>query len=270
MRSFISAAAGIAALSFPFVHAQTFTDCDPTQEDCDNNPGLTESPLVCDFAADGESAFQGWTATAGALTYGSDGAEFTINQRGDAPTIQTDGYIFFGRVDVTMKAAPGTGIISSIVLQSDDLDEIDWEFIGGDNANVQSNFFGKGNTTVYNRGGVHPVADAQGTSHTYSVDWSQESMKFLIDDALIREVPFDADIALGGANYPQTPCNVRIGIWAGGDPDNSQGTIDWAGGETDYAQAPFTMTVQKVEITNYNPAGAYEWTDRSGSWESIE
>lgn len=25
-----------------------------------------------------------------------------------------------------MKAAPGTGIVSSIVLESDDLDEIDW------------------------------------------------------------------------------------------------------------------------------------------------
>ena len=31
-----------------------------------------------------------------------------------------------------MKAAKGTGIVSSIVFESTDLDEIDWEFLGGD------------------------------------------------------------------------------------------------------------------------------------------
>lgn len=40
-----------------------------------------------------------------------------------------------------MKAASGQGIVSSIVLESDDLDEIDWEFLGGDTTQVQSNFY---------------------------------------------------------------------------------------------------------------------------------
>jgi Glycosyl hydrolases family 16 len=35
-------------------------------------------------------------------------------------------YIFFGRVETWLKSAPGQGIVSSIVLESDDLDEIDW------------------------------------------------------------------------------------------------------------------------------------------------
>ena len=68
----------------------------------------------------------GWKTTAGKVNFGDNGAEFTIAKKGDAPTIQTEGYLFFGRVDVKMKIAPGTGIVSSIVLQSDDLDEIDW------------------------------------------------------------------------------------------------------------------------------------------------
>ena len=54
------------------------------------------------------------------------GAEFTINKQGDAPTIETDFYFFFGEAEVVMKAANGTGIVSSIVLESDDLDEVDW------------------------------------------------------------------------------------------------------------------------------------------------
>lgn len=54
------------------------------------------------------------------------GAEFTISEQGDAPTIESEFYIFFGHVDVKMRAANGTGIVSTWILESDDLDEIDW------------------------------------------------------------------------------------------------------------------------------------------------
>lgn len=67
-----------------------------------------------------------WKVTAGSVNTGPDGAEFTINKKGDAPTIQTPFYFFFGKTEVEMKIGPGTGIVSSVVMQSDDLDEIDW------------------------------------------------------------------------------------------------------------------------------------------------
>lgn len=56
------------------------------------------------------------------------GAAFVINEQGDSPTIESDFYIFFGSVEVKMRAANGVGIISTTVLESDDLDEIDWVF----------------------------------------------------------------------------------------------------------------------------------------------
>lgn len=62
---------------------------------------------------------------------------------------------------------------------------------------------------------------------------------------------------------------IKIGIWAGGDPDNSEGTIEWAGGETDYTDGPFTMYVESVKIINYNPARSYKYTDKTGSYASI-
>lgn len=76
--------------------------------------------------------------------------------------------------------------------------------------------------------------------------------------------------ALNGKNYPQTPMRIRIGIWAGGDPDNSEGTIEWAGGETDYTEGPFSMYVESVDIINYNPASAYKYTDKTGAYTSIK
>lgn len=42
----------------------------------------------------------------------------------NAPTIGTEKYIFFGRIDVVCQAAAGQGIVTSAVLQSDDLDEV--------------------------------------------------------------------------------------------------------------------------------------------------
>jgi beta-glucanase (GH16 family) len=50
-------------------------------------------------------------------------------------------YIMFGKVEISVKAAPGAGIVSSFVLQSDTLDEIDWEWLGADPDEVQSNYF---------------------------------------------------------------------------------------------------------------------------------
>lgn len=104
--------------------------------------------------------------------------------------------------------------------------------------------------------------------HTYTIDWKKDSITFLIDGKEVRKVSYEE--AKGGSRYPQTPMNLRIGIWAGGDPSNGEGTIEWAGGATDYSQAPFTMYVESVHIQNYNPADSYKWTDNSGSWESIE
>lgn len=49
-----------------------------------------------------------------------------ISQQGDAPTIESNFYIFFGYVEVKFRAANGTGIVSTSVMESNDLDEIDW------------------------------------------------------------------------------------------------------------------------------------------------
>lgn len=76
--------------------------------------------------------------------------------------------------------------------------------------------------------------------------------------------------AVGGRNYPQTPVNVRIGIWAGGDPANDPGTIEWSGGETDYSAGPFTMVLEKIEVVNENPAKSYSYGDLTGDYQSIK
>ena len=86
---------------------------------------MKSSTLESDFTK-GESALEGWETSAVNVTFDDQGAAFTINQKGDAPTIDTKDYFLFGSVEVKMKVAPGTGVVSSIVMESDVLDEIDW------------------------------------------------------------------------------------------------------------------------------------------------
>ena len=50
-------------------------------------------------------------------------------------------YIFFGRIEVEMQAATGAGLVSTLVLQSNDLDEIDIEIVGNDSSHIQTNIF---------------------------------------------------------------------------------------------------------------------------------
>ncbi|KAH7349786.1 cell wall glucanosyltransferase Mwg1 [Plectosphaerella cucumerina] len=246
--------------------AQTYTSCNPMEKTCPSDAGLASSSYTVDFT---KGASDDWKITAGSLEYDDSlGAVFSLAKKGDSPTIESKWYIFFGSVSFYLRAAPGTGIVSSAILQSDDLDEVDWEWLGGVPGDVQTNYFGKGNTTSYDRGGHAAVADSQGTFHKYTIEWTESTTKWLIDDVLVRTLNF-AD-AVGGANYPQTPMNIRVGIWAGGDSGNSQGTIDWAGGETDYAAGPYKMYLQKIEVQNYNPSSSYTYGDKSGSYTSIK
>lgn len=205
-----------------------------------------------------------FTASGGTPTYGSDGVTFTISKSGDAPQLNSVFYIMFGRVDITMKCAPGTGIVTSVVLQSDDLDEIDMEFLGVDASQVQTMYFGKGQRAP------DPLVYASAPNNqdqfvTYSFDWTSERIVWSVggSDVRVLEASSYPDY------YPQTPMQLKFGIWAGGDPSNSEGTIAWAGGSTDYSQGPFSATVQKVAVTDYSTGNKYSYGDMSGTWESI-
>ena len=101
------------------------------------------------------------SGNSGNITYGPDGMTTSITKQLDNPSLKSTFYLMYGKFSAVMQAAPGQGIISSIFLQSDDLDEIDIEWTGGDTTQVQSNIFPKGNVTTYDRGGFHEVSNPQ-------------------------------------------------------------------------------------------------------------
>lgn len=251
-----------AALLLTPICAQTFTSCNPLDATCPADPALGGTTNI-DFANGASSQF----TVVGAPTYDGNGAHFSVAQQGDAPTITSKWYIMFGRVDVVMQAAPGTGIVSSMVLQSNDLDEIDLEWLGGDDGQVQSNYFGKGLTTTYNRGAFHAAPANHDSLHTYSVEWTSESVTWFVNGSPVRTL---TAAAADPGQYPQTPMQLKLGVWAGGDPSNAPGTIQWAGGPTNYGGGPYTMTVKSVAATDYSTGQSYTYGDTSGTWQSIK
>ncbi|EEH50785.2 uncharacterized protein PADG_06864 [Paracoccidioides brasiliensis Pb18] len=254
------------ATLFSSATAQTWTACNPTEKDnCPRNPALSTTYQV-NFTDTLNEVI--WNITNGKLDYHDKDTSFSIKEKLDSPTIQSRFYIFFGRLEVIMKAALGKGVVSSIVLQSEDLDEIDWEWVGGDTTHVQTNYYGKGNRTLADRGVIHEVDAPMEKFHNYTIDWTAERLQWWVNNDLIRTLTYDQ--ALGGKNYPQTPMTVRLGIWPGGDPKNEKGTIEWAGGDVDYSKVPYFMTVKQLKVQDYSTGKEYEWTDRSGSWQSIK
>lgn len=228
---------------------------------CDPDTALGTA-IDVDFTQGEVNSF---SASGGTPTYGSDGVTFTITEEGDAPQLNSVFYIMFGKVEITMKCASGTGIVSSVVLQSDDLDEIDMEFLGVRNTEMQTMYFGKGQTPS-NGEVIVTTPDNQEDFVTYTVDWSANRIIWSVAGSQVRVLEYND----ANGNYPQTPMQLKFGIWAGGDPSNAAGTISWAGGETDYSDGPFTMTVQSVDVTDYSTGTQYKYGNENGTWQSIE
>ncbi|KAK6443014.1 hypothetical protein LTR95_000727 [Oleoguttula sp. CCFEE 5521] len=243
--------------------------CDPTwgNTTCLDNPalGTTLDYSFNNTLSEMDPQYFNVTAGASLISFGNDGAEMSILKAGDSVTVSTQFYILEGRAEIVMQAAKGVGIISTIILLSDTLDEIDWEILGGNETHVSNNWYGLGNTSQHN--GEYPLlAGAMDTFHNYTIDWNQDRLQWIADGQMVRELK-----GAGKGLYPQTPSVIRFGIWAAGDPSLPQGTRDWAGGDTDYSKGPFTMKVKSVKITDAaTNVTSYTYEDTSGEYKSVK
>ncbi|KAK2740492.1 hypothetical protein FQN55_008835 [Onygenales sp. PD_40] len=249
------------------VLGQTFSECDPTKgQKCPANPAFGKST---NFDLTKDKLPEGWSCNKEhLLSYSDDGMGISVKKQGDNPELRSNFYIMFGKVDITMKASPGQGIVSSAVLQSDCRDEIDFEWLGTKDSTVETNYFRKGNTATYDRGMTVNGPDNQKSFKTYTIDWDSNRIIWKIDGNVVRTLTAEDAIPQGG--LPQTPAFIKIGTWASGDPSNTADTIKWGGGPTDYSAGPFTMMVKSISVTDYSTGSKYEYTGDSGTWKSIK
>lgn len=193
------------------------------------------------------------------LQYSDEGLSLSINTRGDSPHIKTQLFMFHGKVGVDIRRAPGRGIVSAFYLISDDLEEIDFELLGGDTDQVQTNFFIKGNVSNYERGMDHKI-NPEPLFHRYEIEWTPHHIRWYVDRFLLREVPHT-----NPHGFPTSPVNINFSLWAGGDSELNHWTIQWAGGYTNYDEVPFTMTVRNLVVQDYSSKTSY---CINGSWNT--
>lgn len=206
------------------------------------------------------------TTSPSEIEYTTNGLQLTIRKRFDNPSITSNFYIMYGKAEVDIKASHGQGIISSFYLQSDDLDEIDVaELFGGNPYEVQSNFFIKGNTTTYDRGAYHAVeVPPMNTFVRYGIEWTPQKLVWTVNGRIVRELSRD-----NPQGYPLSPMTIKLSLWAGGDPGNEDGTIQWAGGKTSYRELPYTMFVKNLQVTDYSSGSLYVYGNSLGKYVGL-
>ncbi|KAL2041956.1 hypothetical protein N7G274_005144 [Stereocaulon virgatum] len=214
------------------------------------------------------------------LTLSEDG------QSGSGTLLASSHYVWYGKVGATLKTSRGAGVVSAFILLSDVKDEIDFEFVGNDLQNAQSNFYFQG-ITNYDQGKNLTVSngDTFGSWHTYEIDWQPEQLTWSVDGKIQRTLTKSSTFNKtdNQYHYPQTPARVQLSLWPAGLQKNGQGTVAWAGGLIDWSATDpksngyYYAMFQDVKVQCYNtPSGAnvsgtnsYIYTDTNGVNSSI-
>lgn len=177
--------------------------------------------------------------------------------------ISTSQYMWFGKVSAKVKSSRTDGVVTAFILFSDVQDEIDYELVGYDLDNAQSNYYSQGALNYTNSVKI-PTTDTFANWHVYEIDWTEDRIIWSIDDKSYRSLNKN-DTWNATANrffYPQTPSRLQMSLWPGGAASNAVGTIEWAGGLVDWNSPDiqeygyFYADIAWVSIQPYDtPAG---------------
>lgn len=138
----------------------------------------------------------------------------------------------FGRIDVRAKLPEGQGVWPAIWLLGENIDQVDWPGCGEiDICELLGNDPWTYYATVHYVNGENRKGEIQGLKelsgdrfsddyHVFSLDWTPESMTFLLDDEQIKEIPIEDDMKEFLRSFYMI-LNVAVGGNWPGDPDNS-------------------------------------------------
>ena len=199
------------------------------------------------IADDSESAIAQWdnvdfTYSGTLKIFNADDSEIylTMPKKTAGSLLTTTHTILYGRIAVKLKTARSRGVVTSIVLFSSVHDEIDFEFLGGDLLNAQTNYYHQGELIHTRMKLARVSSDTYENYHIYEIDWNENRIIWLIDGTPFRTLTKEEtwDSVKNIYKYPQTPMKLHIAVWPGGDAQNHPGTVAWAGGLIDWENAP--------------------------------
>ena len=138
----------------------------------------------------------------------------------------------FGRIDVKAMMAEGQGVWPAIWMLGDNIDMIQWPGCGEiDIAEVLGHQTTISYSTLHFTNGenkheetqkIHELSSGSFSDsyHVFSVDWSPETIIFLIDDVVLQEVVIKEDMKEFLRSF-YLILNVAVGGYWPGEPDNT-------------------------------------------------
>lgn len=151
--------------------------------------------------------------------------------------------------------------------------QIDWEWVGTEPGQVETNYFRGGDDGTYDRGGKHQIASLATSFHKYTLEWTKDKMEWSVDGKVVRV----QTAAKAGGKFPQSPMRVRIGPWSA-NSQSPEGVKSWAGGVAQFDKGPFLAYYKSAAIADY--AGGdklatggikeYVYGDKTATHESIK
>jgi len=196
-----------------------------------------------------------------------------LTETNNGTRLSSTRYVQYGTMSAKLKTGRWDGVVTAFITMSSIKDEIDWEFTNNsspDTTTGQTNYFWQGYVPAQTDGTTQGgLTDTYENYHTYTIDWQQDSLQWLIDGQVVRTLNRNDTVDSNGVyHYPGTPAQFELSIWPAGIPANPQGEVEWSGGminwnDPDYVSAGhFYAIVNSVQVTcaGSAPAGDDAYT----------
>lgn len=157
-------------------------------------------------------------------------------------------YAKFATISAKMKSGHSKGVISSFITMSDVKDEIDFEWVGSNTNEIQTNFYYRGVLDHKNGNKTITPIDTHKEFQDYTIDWQSDGIDWKVGNSTIRKMN-------NKEKLPNTPSRIELGIWNGGS--GAEGTKEWAGGEVNFGEAErkdskgngyFTIEIESLSV----------------------
>ncbi|PGH01084.1 hypothetical protein AJ80_09067 [Polytolypa hystricis UAMH7299] len=232
----------------------------------------------------GDASKADWVASGQPLTTGGN-LLLTMAPETVGTLLASNHYMWYGKTTARLKTSRGKGVVTAFILLSDVKDEVDFEWIGSNLQDVETNYYFQG-ITDYSNGDTFKTEDTFNNFHLYEIDWTPEAVKWSIDGKVVRTLERKStfNATTDQYNYPQSPSRVQLSLWPGGLPSNGEGTIEWAGGLVNWEHPDITnhgyyyATFDEVTIECYDPPAnadikgdtSYIFKDASGTEDTVQ
>lgn len=175
----------------------------------------------------------------------------------------------YGRFEARMKMAYAPGCISSLFLYYNDSykgkgkiwNEIDIEVIGKDSTSFQSNIITGTAESKITSETIHALNTPANTNyHTYVIEWTPDTVRWLVDGDTIRVVANDVKAQVAALVQSQS---LRFNLWA----SKSTGWV----GVFNKDRVPVAQYIDYVKVYDYNvDTHIYteRWTDDFNTYNS--